>query len=76
MKNTLAKCIDSLLQQDLAPESYEIILVNDGSTDGSENIAKQYEATYKHIKLIIRTNGGLSVARNTGLFHAKKLLRC
>lgn len=67
----LAKCIDSLLQQDLAPESYEIILVNDGSTDGSENIAKQYEATYKHIKLIIQPNGGLSAARNTGLLHAK-----
>ena len=70
------KCLASLLCQGLAPSDYELIVVNDGSTDGSENIAKQYEATYKHIKLIIRTNGRLSVALNTGLFHAKELLLC
>ena len=67
----LAKCIDSLLQQDLAPESYEIILVNDGSTDGSEAIANAYAKKYSNIKLITQVNKGLSGARNTGIRLAK-----
>lgn len=63
----LAPCIDSLLHQDLPPDAYEIILVNDGSTDGSAEICSRYAEAYPHILLVEQPNAGLSAARNSGL---------
>lgn len=63
----LAKCLDSLLCQDLKSEEYEIIVVNDGSTDNSGEIAKQYEDKNSNIKVVRQENQGLSGARNTGI---------
>ncbi|WP_455628916.1 glycosyltransferase [Parabacteroides chinchillae] len=60
----LPACIESLLDQDI---SVEIILINDGSTDGSGVIADQYANQDKRIKVIHQGNGGASAARNTGL---------
>lgn len=67
----LAKCLDSLLCQNLESNEYEIIVVNDGSTDNSGDIAKQYADQYSNIKLIHQENQGLSGARNTGIKLAK-----
>lgn len=67
----LAKCLDSLLAQDLPQNEYEIIVVNDGSTDKSEDIAQQYADKYENITLINQENQGLSGARNTGIKYAK-----
>ena len=67
----LAKCLDSLLAQDLPQDEYEIIVVNDGSTDNSGNIAQQYADKYANITLVNQANQGLSGARNTGIKHAK-----
>lgn len=67
----LAKCLDSLICQDLKPEEYEIIIVNDGSTDNSEEISRQYEEKYSNIKVVRQKNQGLSGARNTGIKLAK-----
>ncbi len=64
----LCKCVDSLLMQDI--QDYEIILVNDGSTDNSCEIAQRYADTYTNIKLISQENKGLSVARNVGIKQA------
>ena len=64
----LRKCVDSLLMQDI--QDYEIILVNDGSTDNSGEIAQQYADTYANVKLISQENKGLSVARNVGIKQA------
>ena len=66
----LAKCLDSLLSQDLSQDEYEIIVVNDGSTDNSGDIAQKYADKYANITLINQTNQGLSGARNTGIKHA------
>lgn len=66
----LAKCLDSLLVQDLPQNEYEIIVVNDGSTDNSGEIAQQYADKYANITLINQSNQGLSGARNTGIKHA------
>lgn len=63
----LAKCVDSLLHQDLSPEEYEIILVDDGSPDGCGAICDDYVSQYGNIKVIHRPNGGLSAARNSGI---------
>ena len=67
----LPKCLDSLLSQDLAQNEYEIIVVNDGSTDNSREIAQQYADQYANITLINQSNQGLSGARNTGIANAK-----
>ena len=67
----LTKCLDSILRQDLTADDFEVILVNDGSTDESGTIAQTYADKYPHIKLINQPNGGLSAARNTGIRHAK-----
>lgn len=67
----LPKCLDSLLAQDLPQSKYEIIVVNDGSTDNSGEIAQQYADQYENIMLINQANQGLSGARNTGIKQAK-----
>lgn len=67
----LARCLDSCLHQDLAADEYEIIVVNDGSPDGSKEIAEKYASEYANIKLYNQKNGGLSVARNNGLEKAQ-----
>lgn len=66
----LERCVCSLLNQDLPSSDYEIILVNDGSTDNSESIALSFAEKYDNIKLISQENQGLSGARNTGLANA------
>lgn len=61
----LEECIDSIKEQSY--KNLEIILVNDGSTDGSQFICKKYDGLDKRIKCINKSNGGLSDARNVGL---------
>ena len=63
----LAKCIDSCLNQNLAKDNYEIIVVIDGSPDNSLAIAQTYAGQNENIKIIIQDNQGLSMARNNGL---------
>lgn len=67
----LARCLDSCVHQDLAADEYEIIVVNDGSPDGSREIAEKYVSEYVNIKLYNQENGGLSIARNNGLAKAQ-----
>lgn len=63
----LSKCLDSLLDQNIQNDQYEIIVVNDGSTDSSGDIAKCYADSNSNITLINQENKGLSGARNTGI---------
>ena len=65
----LSKCLDSLIHQTY--KNLEIICVNDGSTDRSAQIIKNYALKDKRIKFVTQTNAGQSVARNTGLKIAK-----
>lgn len=60
----LAECLESILRQVLPP--YEVVVVDDGSTDGSHDIAARYAEAYSHIHLITQANAGLGAARNTG----------
>lgn len=57
--------VESILQQNFT--DYEIILVDDGSTDGTSDICDRYGRNYSQIRVIHQTNGGLSAARNTGI---------
>lgn len=67
----LKKCVDSLLAQDLPREDYEIILVDDGSTDGSGALCDAFAVEHGNIHVIHQQNRGLSGARNTGIAEAK-----
>jgi glycosyltransferase involved in cell wall biosynthesis len=61
----LKKCLDSLVNQTY--KDFEIIVVNDGSTDKSSNIISKYQKKYKNIIVIDKENEGLSMARNRGV---------
>ena len=61
----LKKCIDSILEQTYP--QYEVILVDDGSTDSSGMICDDFSKQDKRIKVIHQKNGGLSNARNSGI---------
>ena len=63
----IANCLDSLLNQDIDKESYEIIVVNDGSTDRSVKIVEQFISEYPNIILKNQSNKGNGAARNTGV---------
>lgn len=62
----LKRCLDSIIHQSYY--DIEVIVVDDGSTDNSLSITRQY--TDQRIKVIEKTNGGLSSARNEGIRHA------
>lgn len=64
----LDKCIQSVLGQTY--EDFELLLVNDGSTDNSAEICKEYEQKDSRVKLIEKPNGGVSSARNEGINNA------
>lgn len=66
VEDYLDECLKSIVNQDY--DNYEVIVVNDGSTDKSLKIAKKYEKKYsKLIKVFDKENGGLSDARNFGI---------
>ena len=65
----LERCLDSLVNQTL--KDIEIIIVNDGSTDGSKEKIQEYINKYKNIVYLEKENGGLSSARNYGIPYAK-----
>jgi len=71
MEKYLARCLDSLLAQDIPKEDYEIVVVNDGSKDGTLEIARTYETQHSNIRVIDKPNGGVGSARNRGLREAK-----
>lgn len=61
----LDMCIDSLVNQTI--KSYEIIIINDGSTDNSLDIINKYKKNNSMIKVISTKNNGIGTARNIGL---------
>lgn len=68
VKPFLHRCVDSVLAQTYS--NIEIILVNDGSTDGSEEVCRNY-SKQKNVVLVEQKNSGQSAARNAGLDIAK-----
>lgn len=65
----LNQCVESVLSQTY--QNFEIILVDDGSTDGSGKMCDDFSHTVKCISVIHQKNSGASVARNNGINHAK-----
>lgn len=67
-EKTLCRCLDSLVQQPYS--DYEILLINDGSTDDTGRICESYANENQHIQYFYKENGGVSSARNLALEHA------
>lgn len=65
----IGKCLDSVFQQTYS--DYEIVAVNDGSTDSSLKILENYQINNPKLKIISQKNKGLGGARNTGISNAK-----
>ena len=61
----LKKCIDSIERQTY--DNLEVIIVNDGSTDGTGEICRQLQEEYENIRVILTNDEGVSAARNAGL---------
>ena len=66
--NYISSCVESII---VSKKKFELILVDDGSTDDSLIICNEYAKKDSRIKVIHKSNGGVSSARNIGLDHAK-----
>ena len=73
VEDYIAEALDSVINQTLDFEkNIQLVLINDGSKDGSEAICKQYEARYpENITYVYKENGGVSSARNMGIDYAE-----
>ena len=60
-------CIDSIYQQGLQDDTFETIIINDGTQDNSMNVIQDIVSTHNNIRIINQNNMGLSQARNRGL---------
>ena len=69
----VAETIESVIRQDIGfEENVQIVLVNDGSPDGSGQICEEYAKRYpENIQYVYQENAGVSVARNTGMDYIK-----
>lgn len=68
-KDYLEYCVNSIIKQTFS--DYEILLIDDGSTDGSGKICDDLAEKHEKIKVIHKKNGGASSARNVGIMEAK-----
>ncbi len=71
VEDYLRECLNSLVSQNIACNEYEIICVDDGSTDKSGEILDLYAEKYSNIVIVHKENGGVSSARNCGIDIAK-----
>ena len=67
----IEECLQSLWKQDLDEEEYEVVIVNDGSTDESLTIAQELGSRHTNVQILSQKNKGLSMARNAGLAQAQ-----
>lgn len=70
VKEYLPRCVSSIIKE-CANIDYEAILVDDGSTDGSDILCDKLAKEAKQFQVLHKTNGGLSDARNYGVLHAQ-----
>lgn len=67
----LERCIESCEKQDISCKDYEILIIDDGSTDSTLSIANSLSTRYENIKVFTQNNQGQSIARNLGLRKAR-----
>ena len=67
----LSKCLNSLVHQNIDASEFEILVLNDGSTDNSQSLINQFSLAFSNIRTFQHPNRGLSGTRNRGLQEAK-----
>ena len=67
----LLRCLQSIDEQGLDPQDYEVIVVNDGSTDNSEALILEFAKSHLQFRLLNQRNAGVSAARNLALDQAR-----
>ena len=67
----LKKCLESVFQQNLKPEDFEVICINDGSTDKTQQILEEFQKKYANIILENQENFGEAISRNKAIFLSK-----
>ncbi|QTU84178.1 bifunctional glycosyltransferase/CDP-glycerol:glycerophosphate glycerophosphotransferase [Xiamenia xianingshaonis] len=67
----LARCFDSLKAQTLPLEKFEVVLVDDGSSDDSLRLCQEFARELPHATVIAKENGGVSAARNDAIAQAQ-----
>ncbi|HHW89118.1 MAG TPA: glycosyltransferase [Chloroflexi bacterium] len=71
--HTIVRCLDALATQTVTPDCYEVIVVDDGSTDATAEVVQAWHASHTHINLTLvrQANGGPAAARNCGAERAR-----
>lgn len=72
----ISRCIESILAAAMDGISFEVLLVDDGSTDKTYSIGQQFADKYENISIFYQPNSGVSAARNKGLDEAKGEFLC
>lgn len=70
VEDYVERCILSTQNQDVAQSEYEVVIINDGSTDRSLEIVQNISSNYRNVAVYNKSNGGLSSARNYGITHS------
>ena len=72
-RSILEKCLQALEHQDPSGEieTYEVVVVDDGSSDGTPDWLRQNAARFPHVQLVEQQHGGPAEGRNRGVDHAK-----
>ena len=65
------RCLQSIVNQQLWPDDYEVLVVDDGSTDGSRAVVEAFAAEHRQVKLLTQQNAGVSAARNLAMDNAR-----
>jgi glycosyltransferase involved in cell wall biosynthesis len=63
----IGRCLNSIYSQSVDENRYEVIVVDDGSTDNTLNILKKLTERHKNLRVFSQENQGVSIARNRGL---------
>ncbi len=67
----LPRCLQSIIDQPIAADDCEVLVVDDGSTDGSRAVVERYAKDYPQVRLLSQPNAGVSAARNLALDNAR-----
>lgn len=70
-ENLIARCMESLFAQELPSDDYEILLVDNGSTDNSGKVCDDYKTKYPNVRVLHLENLGAGASRNSGVLAAK-----
>ena len=65
----LSRCLDSIFSQEF--DDYEVIVINDGSSDGTAVLLERYTSKYPNLHVLAQSNQGMATARNRGLDDAQ-----